>query len=44
MSALFLLTHLVDFDQTCIETLLGQGRKYLDFGDLDFILEATPAF
>ena len=27
----------MDFDQTCIDTLLGRGKSLLDFDNLDFI-------
>ena len=41
LSALYLLTQWVDFDQTC--TLLGGRKKWLDFCDLDLIFKVTPA-
>ena len=31
----------MDFDQTCIVTLLGGGNRVLDFGDLDRINKFT---
>ena len=34
---------MVDFDQTCIDTLFGAGKCWLNFGDLDHIFEVTPA-
>ena len=43
LSALYLLNQWVDFDQTCTDTLLGGGKKWLDFGDLDLIFKVTPA-
>ena len=33
----------MDFDQTCIDTLLGGGKSCLDFGDLDLIFKVTAA-
>ena len=30
-----------NFDQTCIDTLLGEGKEVLRFGDLDLIFKVT---
>ena len=43
LSALYHLNQWVDFDQTCTDTLLAGGKKWLDFGDLDLIFKVTPA-
>ena len=34
-TALYLLQVWMDFDQTCVDVLLGGGRERLDFGDTD---------
>ena len=34
----------MNFDQTCIDTLLGGGKELIRFDDLDFIFKATLAF
>ena len=33
----------MDFDQTCIDTLLERGKRRLDFGDIDHIFKVTSA-
>ena len=43
VSVRYLLNQLVDFDQTCIDTLLGEGEEFLDFGDFDLIFKVTLA-
>ena len=43
LSALYLLNEWVDFDQTCTDTLLGGGKKWLDFWDLALVFKVTPA-
>ena len=35
VSLRYLLNQLIDFDQTCIDTLLGGGEELIRFGDLD---------
>ena len=37
----YLLNQLMDFDQTCIDTLLGRWKNCLDFDDLDLIFKVT---
>ena len=39
----YFLIHGVDFDQTCIYTLLGGGKRCLDFRDPDLIFKVTLA-
>ena len=39
----YLLNQLRDFDQTCIDTLLGGGEELIRFGDLDLIFKVTGA-
>ena len=34
---------LMDFDQICIDTLLGGGKCLIYFGDLDLIFKVTVA-
>ena len=41
ISVHYLLNQFMDFDQTCIDTLLGKGE--LEFGDLDLIFKVTLA-
>ena len=36
-----LLNHLMDFDQTCIYTLLGEGNEFSRFGDLHLIFKVS---
>ena len=43
VSVHYLLNQLIDFDQTCIDTLLGEGEELIDFGDLDLIFKVTQA-
>ena len=33
----------MDFDQACIDTLLGRGKDLVSFGDLDLIFKVTPS-
>ena len=33
----------MEFDQTSTDTLLGSGKKWLDFGDLYLVFKVTPA-
>ena len=33
----------MDFDQTCIDSLMGGGESRSDFGDLDLIFKVTLA-
>ena len=43
MSGLDSLNQWVDFDQTCIEALLGEAKRWLYiFGDLDLIYKFIP--
>ena len=37
------MNQLVDFHQTCIDTLFGREKSLLDLGDLDLIFKVTPA-
>ena len=37
----YLLKLWMDFDQTCIYTLLGGGEKYIKFGELDLVFKVT---
>ena len=45
VSVHYLLNQLMDFDQTFIDTLLGGGEEFIEFGDLDliFIFKVTSA-
>ena len=38
-----LLNQSMDFDQTYIYTLLGEGKSWLDFDDHDLIFKVTGA-
>ena len=40
----YFLNQLMDFDQTCIVTLLEEGTIWLDFGDLDLFLRSQWYF
>ena len=42
LTALYLLQVWMDFDQTCVDILLGGGRERLDFGDTDTPSPAPP--
>ena len=37
------LNQSMDFNQTCIVTLLGGGEELIRFGDLDLIFKVTTA-
>ena len=39
----YLLKGLMDFGQTCIDTLLGRGEELISIGDLDLIFKVTGA-
>ena len=41
--ALYLLNQWVDVGQTGTDALLGRGKKWLDFSDLNLIFKETPA-
>ena len=43
ISVHYLLNQLMDFDQTCIDTLLGGGEELIRFSDLDFIFKVKAA-
>ena len=43
VSVHYLLNQLMNFYQTCIDTLLGGWNEYSDFGDLDLIFKVTAA-
>ena len=43
VSLCYLLNQWMDFDQTCINILLGGRKELIRFDDLDLIFKVTPA-